>query len=129
MPPYAPTVVDETVQLNCVSLCYQHLGYQSSTIYALWVEEMKRDKALRQSLSNGRKPNLLLLYSYWTARERPYPFWKSECLQVSPFSLLPLDGFKEALEVACSESRKVVPLNDLQEDCRPVCQGFGEELK
>ena len=50
-------------------------------------------------------------------------------LQITPFSLFPLDGFKQALEVPGTESIKVIALDDLNEHGRPVHQGLGKELQ
>ena len=43
--------------------------------------------------------------------------------------LIHLDALKERLEVASTEALMVVPLNDLDKDCRPILEGLGEDLE
>lgn len=50
-------------------------------------------------------------------------------LQVSPLRLLPLNSFKQTLEVTRSKPVKFVPLDDLDEHRRPIHQRLGEQLQ
>src|SRR5581483_7231617 len=49
--------------------------------------------------------------------------------EVAAQRLLALDRFEESLEVAVAEARRAVPLDHLEEHCRPVLRGLGEDLQ
>src|SRR5216683_3601970 len=46
-----------------------------------------------------------------------------------PPGLLPLDGLEQRLEVALAEPLRAVPLDQLEEQCRPVLYRLGEDLQ
>lgn len=50
-------------------------------------------------------------------------------LQIASLRLLPLDSLKQTLEVPSSESIKLVPLNNLNENRRAIHQRLREELQ
>ena len=49
--------------------------------------------------------------------------------QVAAQFLLPLDGLEQRLEVALAEAERAVPLDQLEEDRRPVAERLGEDLQ
>src|SRR5437867_813630 len=50
-------------------------------------------------------------------------------LEVSPPGLLDLDRLEQGLEVANAEAARAVPLDDLEEEGRPVLDRPGEDLE
>src|SRR3954466_4159725 len=49
--------------------------------------------------------------------------------EVAALFLLALDRLEQGLEVALSETERAVPLDELEEDGRPVAGGLGEDLQ
>src|SRR5271157_4656932 len=47
----------------------------------------------------------------------------------SPARLLALDGFEQGLEVSLAKALRSAPLNDLEEESRPVLDRLGENLE
>src|SRR5699024_11678120 len=49
--------------------------------------------------------------------------------EFAALGLLPLDRLEERLEVALAEAERAVPLDDLEEDRRPIPERLGEDLQ
>src|SRR5262245_9869478 len=76
----------------------------------------------------------------WGGRRAPSTFsvhgggggWEAETRpgsQRPPPRLLALDGLEQRLEVALAEASRAVPLDDLEEQRRPVLHRLGEDLQ
>src|SRR5690349_17089683 len=63
------------------------------------------------------------------ARPQAHNPEESRISEVAALLLLALDGLEEGLEVALAEAQRAVPLDQLEEDRRPVAEGLGEDLQ
>jgi len=60
-------------------------------------------------------------YAKWCRVKSRYPIFQ-KASQISSLRLLPLNSLKQTFEVSSSKSIKIIPLNDLNENCRPIHQ-------
>src|SRR5262245_13790592 len=85
----------------------------STTLISARAAEMDRSSRVRASVrmfvSSSAKPHAGL--------QRPPP------------GLLALDGLEQGLEVALTEAARAVPLDDLEEQRRPILHRLGEDLQ